>query len=468
MLLGTALALLAGCSAASSSARPAATPPPPPSAAPAPAPAPFASTYKPLPAADTAIVGASILTGTGARIDNGTVLMAAGKILAVGTDIAVQPGVRVIDGRGKWVTPGIIDAHSHLGVFAAPGVQGHADGNENIDPYTAHVWAEHSVWPQDPVFTKARAGGVTSLLILPGSANLFGGRGVSVKNVPAVTVQQMKFPDAPYTLKMACGENPKGRYGSRGRAPATRMGEVAGFRRAWIDAAEYGRKVDAYEKKRARGEAAEAPKRDLGLETLAGVLKGDILVQNHCYRADEMAVMLDVGHEFGYKTRAFHHAVEAYKIADMLAAEDVCVATWATRWGFKMEAYDAIEENAAILSKAGACVAIHSDEQRLVQRLNIESAVALAAGRRAGIDIPQEEAIKWITINPARIMGIADRTGSLEPGKMADVVLWSRNPFSVYAIAEKVFIDGALVLDTSDPATRYRSDFEIGQPVGEE
>ena len=250
--------------------------------------------------------------------------------------------------------------------------------------------------------------------------------------------------------------------------PRTGGLEVHDDAHAWIDAAEYGRKVEAYEKKRARGEAAEAPKRDLGLETLAGVLKGDILVQNHCYRADEMAVMLDVGHEFGYKTRAFHHAVEAYKIADMLAAEDVCVATWATRWGFKMEAYDAIEENAAILSKAGACVAIHSDEQRLVQRLNIESAVALAAGRRAGIDIPQEEAIKWITINPARIMGIADRTGSLEPGKMADVVLWSRNPFSVYAIAEKVFIDGALVLDTSDPATRYRSDFEIGQPVGEE
>ncbi|WP_439569662.1 amidohydrolase [Sphingopyxis sp.] len=467
-LLGTALALLAGCAADASSARPATATPPPAEPAAAPAPAPFASTYQPRPAADTAIVGASVLTGTGTRIDNGTVLMAAGKIVAVGADVAVPAGARVIDGRGKWVTPGIIDAHSHLGVFAAPGVEGHADGNENIDPYTAHVWAEHSLWPQDPVFTKARAGGVTSLLILPGSANLFGGRGVSVKNIPAVTVQQMKFPGAPYTLKMACGENPKGRYGSRGRAPATRMGEVAGFRRAWIDAAEYGRKVDAYEKKRARGEAAEAPKRDLGLETLAGVLKGDILVQNHCYRADEMAVMLDVGHEFGYKTRAFHHAVEAYKIADLLVADDVCVATWATRWGFKMEAYDAIEENAAILSKAGVCVAIHSDEQRLIQRLNVESAVAIAAGRRAGIDISQEEAIKWITINPAKIMGIADRTGSLEPGKMADVVLWSNNPFSVYAIAEKVFIDGALIHDTSDPATRYRSDFEIGQPVGEE
>ncbi|MGN6596140.1 MAG: amidohydrolase [Sphingopyxis terrae] len=464
-LLGSALAVLAGCAAgAATPPRPAA----PPLADDAAPPAPFASTYQPRPAPDTAIVGASILTGTGARIDDGTVLMAAGKIVAVGTDISIPSNARVIDGRGKWVTPGIIDAHSHLGVFPAPGVQGHADGNENIDPYTAHVWAEHSIWPQDPVFTKARAGGVTSLLILPGSANLFGGRGVSVKNVPAVTVQQMKFPGAPYTLKMACGENPKGRYGSRGRAPATRMGEVAGFRRAWIDAAEYARKVEAYEKKRARGEGGEPPKRDLGLETLAGVLKGDILVQNHCYRADEMAVMLDVGHEFGYKTRAFHHAVEAYKIADLLVADDVCVATWATRWGFKMEAYDAIEENAAILSKAGVCVAIHSDEQRLIQRLNVETAVAMAAGRRAGIDIPQEEAIKWITINPARIMGIADRTGSLEAGKMADVVLWSKNPFSVYAIAEKVFIDGALILDASDPATRYRSDFEIGQPVGEE
>lgn len=428
----------------------------------------FASTYRPLPSVDTAIVNASILTGTGKRIDRGTVLMRNGTIAAVGAGISVPEGVRVIDGTGKWVTPGIIDSHSHLGVFAAPGVEGHADGNENIDPYTAHVWAEHSIWPQDPVFTRARAGGVTSLLILPGSANLFGGRGVAIKNVPAVTMQAMKFPGAPYSLKMACGENPKERYGSRGRAPTTRMGEVAGFRRAWIDAAEYARKGGAYERRRASGEAAEPPKRDLGLETLAGVLKGDILVQNHCYRADEMAVMLDIGQEFGYKTRAFHHAVEAYKIADLLAGNDVCVATWATRWGFKMEAFDAIEENAAILTNRGVCVAIHSDEQRLVQRLNVESAVALAAGRRAGIAIPQEEAIKWITLNPAKIMGVADRTGSLEPGKMADAVIWSRNPFSVYAVAEKVFIDGALVLDTSDPSTRYRSDFEVGQVVGEE
>ncbi|OGS48955.1 MAG: amidohydrolase [Erythrobacter sp. RIFCSPHIGHO2_12_FULL_63_10] len=460
--------LASGCAATESAIAPQTIAPPfavEPVAAPLQA-APYHSTYQPGPAADTAIVGASILTATGSLIDHGTILMSQGKIAAVGEDVPLSTGTTIFDGTGKWVTPGIIDSHSHLGVFPAPGVEGHADGNENIDPNTAHVWAEHSIWPQDPVFTKARAGGVTSLLILPGSANLFGGRGVALKNVPAVTMQAMKFPDSPYTLKMACGENPKGRYGSRGRAPATRMGNVAGFRRKWIDAAEYARKWDAYEAKRERGEAAEAPKRDLEMETLAGVLKGEILVQNHCYRADEMAVMIDVGKEFGYRTQAFHHAVEAYKITELLAREGTCVATWATRWGFKMEAFDAIEENAAILASNGVCVAIHSDEQRLIQRLNVETAVALAAGRRAGIDIPQEEAIKWITLNPARIMGVEERTGSLEPGKMADVVLWSRNPFSVYAIAEKVFIDGALVHDTSNPGTFYRSDFELGQAVG--
>lgn len=453
-LLGSLATVLASCATTSPSGETAATPVPQNSAE-----GPFPSTYAPLPTGDIAIVNASILTAAGDLIENGTVVMSNGKIAAVGANLAPPVGATVIDGNGKWVTPGIIDSHSHLGVFPAPGVQGHANGNENIDPYTAHVWAEHSVWPQDPVFDLAREGGVTSLLVLPGSANLFGGRGVSLKNVPAVTVQAMKFPGAPYSLKIACGENPMERYGSRGRAPATRMGNVAGFRRSWIDAADYDRKND-----RAQNGKGEAPKRDLALETLAGVLDGEILVQNHCYRADEMAVMIDVGQEFGYRTRAFHHAVEAYKIADLLAANDICVATWATRWGFKMEAYDAIEENAALLTAAGVCVAIHSDEQRMIQRLNVESAVAIAAGRRAGIDIPQTEAIKWITVNPARIMGIDDRTGTLEPGKMADVVLWSRNPFSVYAIAEKVFIDGTLVHDAADPAAQHRSDFQLGQP----
>lgn len=447
-------AILAGCATPGAGSRGASATPAAPAADEA-----FPSTYQRLPSTVTAIVNTTILTGTGATIENGAIVMAEGVIVAIGDDVQPPAGARIIDGAGRWVTPGLIDAHSHLGVFPAPSVQGHADGNENIDPYTAHVWAEHSVWPQDPVFSLARAGGVTSLLVLPGSANLFGGRGIVLRNVPATTVQAMKFPGAPYSLKMACGENPMGRYGSRGRAPATRMGNVAGFRRAWIDAADYVRRRD-------RGGSSEAPKRDLGLETLAGVLSGDILVQTHCYRADEMAVMIDVADEFGYQVRAFHHAVEAYKIADLLAEHDICVATWATRWGFKMEAYDAIEENAALLNEAGVCVAIHSDDQQLVQRLNVESAVAMAAGRRAGLEVSEAEAIRWITANPARILGIDDRTGTLEPGKMADVVLWSHNPFSIYAIADLVFLEGAVVHDASNPQTLYRSDFELGQPVG--
>lgn len=171
--------------------------------------------------------------------------------------------------------------------------------------------------------------------------------------------------------------------------------------------------------------------------------------------------MIDVAHEFGYRITAFHHAVEAYKIADLLARENICVATWASRWGFKQEAADAIEENAAALTRAGVCVAIHSDEPRLIQRLNLEAAVALAAGRRAGIAISDAEAIAWITANPAKIMGVLDETGTLEAGKRADVVLWNVNPFSVYALPEKVFMDGALVYDRSNPATHHTSDFEI-------
>lgn len=423
---------------------------------------PFPSTYRRRSAPAVAILNANILTGTGAEIRGGGLLMAEGRVVAVGA-VTPPPGATVIDAQGGWLTPGVIDAHSHLGVFPSPGVAGHADGNENIDPVTAQVWAEHSVWPQDPAFDRARAGGVTSLMVLPGSANLFGGRSVVLKNVPAATVQAMKFPGAPYGLKMACGENPKGRYGSRGRAPATRMGNVAGMRRMWIDAADHARKWDAYDRKSARGDGGDPPKRDLNLDTLRGALDEEISAQIHCYRADEMAVMVDVAHEFGFRVRAFHHAVEAYKIRELLAANDICVATWAGRWGFKMEANDGIDATAGLLTRSGVCVAIHSDDASLIQRLNVESAVALSAARQAGLEIPDAEAVKWFTANPARIMGVLDQTGTLEPGKMADVVLWSDNPFSVYAVARKVFIDGALLHDEDDPASPHRSDFELGQ-----
>ncbi|HWW55663.1 MAG TPA: amidohydrolase [Sphingopyxis sp.] len=422
---------------------------------------PFPGTYHPAAAAPLAIVGATLLTGTGAEIVDATLLIANGKVEAVGTALPVPEGYARLDGRGKWVTPGIIDAHSHLGVYPSPATPSHEDGNEAVSPNTAEVWAEHSVWPQDPKFRLARAGGVTSLMILPGSANLFGGRSVTLKNVPSVTTQGMKFPGAPYGLKIACGENPKRVYGGKGRSPATRMGNVAGYRKAWIDAADYVRRRDKWE---ADGKAGDPPKRDLQLETLAGVLRGEILVQNHCYRADEMAVMVDVAREFGFRIRTFHHANEAFKIAPLLAKEDICVATWANSWGAKMESLDGIEENAPMIDAAGGCAIIHSDDGLLIQRLNQEAGIAMTAANHAGLSISRGEAIKWITANPAKAMGIVDRVGTLEPGKMADVVLWSANPFSVYALADRVWVDGVIQWDRADPRYQKPSDFILGQP----
>ena len=294
-------------------------------------PDPYPSTYQAMPRRDAAIVGATVFTAAGERIENGVVIMTDGRVAAVGgADTPVPQGHQVIDARGRFVTPGLIDVHSHLGVYPSPGVMGMSDGNEATNPNTAYVWSEHSIWPQDPGFNAARAGGVTTLTILPGSANLFGGRSVTLRNVPSVTMQGMKFPDAPYGLKMACGENPSRVYGSRNQSPATGMGNVAGYRAGFIEAQNYARRWDNW---RESG-TGEPPTRDLRLETVAGVLSGDILVQNHCYRADEMAVMLDVAEEFGFSIRTFHHATEAYKVADMLAENDVCAAMWTGWWGF--------------------------------------------------------------------------------------------------------------------------------------
>ena len=415
---------------------------------------PFASRYQPLPGTTTLLRGGTVLTGTGERLENADVLLRDGKIVDVGTGLTAD-GADIVDATGRWITPGVIDVHSHLGVYASPSVDSHSDGNEATDPNTAEVWAEHSVWPHDPGFVAALAGGVTSLQILPGSANLFGGRGVTLKNVPGRNVQDMKFPGAPHGLKMACGENPKRVY--EGSGPSTRMGNVAGYRSAWIEAAEYREEMEAAE----RGEG-EAPTRDLRLETLAGVLEGEILIHNHCYRGDEMSVMLDIAEEFGYKVGTFHHAVEAYKIADLLAEADTCAAIWADWWGFKMEAYDGIRENAAILDQAGACTVMHSDDDIGIQQLNQESAKVIGAAARVGVDIPPERAVRWFTGNAAKSLGIDDVTGTLTPGKMADVVLWSGDPFSVYTRADRVYIDGALVYDRSTPESNPVTDFSLG------
>jgi imidazolonepropionase-like amidohydrolase len=459
-LILPALAALVACAANA--------PPAHPAAATAPAAAhpsynhdPYPSTYHPYPGVTTALVGGTVFDGEGTRFEGGVVVLADGKVLAIGgPDTPIPANAVRIDARGKWVTPGIIDIHSHLGDYPSPSVDSLQDGNELTGPVHPDVWAEHSVWPQDPGFSRALAnGGVTTLEILPGSGDLFGGRSVVVKNVPARTVQAMKFPGAPYGLKMACGENPKRVYGSRNQMPGSRMGNIALDRETWARAVEYKRRWDKYER-----DGGEIPTRDIGLDTLRGVLAGEILVQNHCYRADEMAQVIDMAKEFGYHVAAFHHAVEAYKIADLLRENHICAAMWADWYGFKMEAYDGIPENIALVHHAGACAMIHSDDPNGIQRLYQEAAKAQAAGRRIGIDIADEIAWEWLSFNPAKALGISDRAGSLKPGKMGDVVLWNGNPFSVYTRPEKVWIDGALLYDSSDPKRRPVSDFELGQP----
>lgn len=422
-------------------------------------PEPFPSTYEAPDVPATLITHATILDGLGGRLDDGAILLKDGRVAAVGEALEAPDGARVIDAGGRWVTPGIVDIHSHLGMASVPYVPAELqswDVNELSDPNTAHVRAENAIKPQDPAFERVLAGGVTTLLVLPGSTNLFGGRGVVLKNVQATTVQAMKFPDAPATLKMACGENPKYTYGPNGEQPTTRMGIMAGYRQAFEDAR-------AYQRTWRDGEDVR-PERDLKLETLVGVLEGRVRVHVHCYTAEEMADVMDLAEAYGFTITAFHHASEAYKIPNLLKSHGACGVVWADLWGFKMETRDAIRENAAFLEGARACVALHSDLPAIAQRLNLEAAKAAAAGRRAGIDLGRAEVFKWITSTPARLLGLAERIGSLEPGKNADVVVWSTDPFSVRAKADLVFIDGALVHDRS-AGSAPRSDLELGRPA---
>jgi imidazolonepropionase-like amidohydrolase len=417
----------------------------------------YPSTYRRHPSAPVVIRNATVMTATGQEIPHGSVLLKEGRIVAVGATVTAPNDAVVVDGSGKYVTPGLIDTHSHLGVYAAPGTFGEDDGNEATNPVTAEVWAEHSFWPQDPQIPLAIAGGITTIEALPGSANLIGGRSAILKLVPARTVQEMKFPGARYGLKMACGENPKRVYHTRG--PSTRMGNMAGYRDAFSQAEAYRRRWDKWNK----DHQGDPPDRNLRLESLAAVLRGDMYVQNHCYRADEMADMIDLGREFGFKIRAFHHAVEAYKIRDLLAQAGTGASVWADWWGFKEEAMDGIKENAALLEQAGVRLNIHSDSPSGIQRLNQEAAKAMYAGIHAGIPITRDQTLRWITANPAWLLGLDSIVGTLEPGKMADVVVWSGDPFSVYSKAVQVYNEGWLVYDRGERGHQPRTDFELGQ-----
>jgi imidazolonepropionase-like amidohydrolase len=397
--------------------------------------------------------GGVVMTAAGPTLPHGDVLVRGSRIAEVGESIAPPAGARVIDVADRFLTPGIIDPHSHLGVYAVPRALAHADGNEMTGPLQAGLRAVDAFWPGDPAIRRAVAGGVTTVHILPGSANLIGGQGVTLRLGGARGAAEMVFEGAPAGMKMACGENPKRLYGvERKAAPMTRMAEVALLRR---------------ELEKARAHAAKKPdpkaERDLDREALAAVLRGDTLVQNHCYRADEMLLRLEVFREFGVTPRAFHHAVEAYKIREELAQAGVGAVVWADWWGYKLEMLDAVPANAALLEQAGVRVALHSDSPDDGQRLNQEAAKALAAGRRAGIELTREQALRWITANPAWILGIEDRVGTLEPGKDADVVVWSGDPLSVYTKADLVLGRGRLLYDRENASLYPPSDYELGR-----
>ena len=421
----------------------------------------------------TLIVNATLLTAREDTplIEHGWIRLRHGRIAEMGARPApaAAEGETVIDGEGKYVSPGLIDTHSHLGVYARPGVWAHADGNEMTNPITAGVRAEEAFWPQDPGIQRAVQGGVTTIQVLPGSGNLMGGRGVVLKLHPRRGTRAMRFPGAKDALKMACGENPKRVYGKHRKAmPMSRMGNIYLMRDKWVAARRYQNDWAQWRKnpKKKEGDQivpVKPPKRDLVLETLAKVLAGEILVHIHCYRADEMLLQLKLADEFGFTVRSFHHAVEAYKIRDVLARKGVAVSTWADWWGFKIEAHDAIEQNLALLAEAGARGILHTDSAEGIQRMNQEAAKAYYAGLHVGVSVTENQALRWITANPAWALGIEDQVGTLEVGKMADVVLWDRHPFSVYASAEKVFIDGQLRHDAKGPPATPWSDFEVGQ-----
>jgi imidazolonepropionase-like amidohydrolase len=422
------------------------------------------STYTPLPRHDTIIIGATILDGTGQRIENGSILLRDGKVVAIGPALAAPADAEVVEARGRFVTPGLIDPHAHMGNAAPPWTADDIrvwDVNEATDPNTANMRAEDAIRTQDPMFIRALAAGVTTVEVLPGSTNLFGGLGIVLKNIPATTVSAMVFPGATQAFKMASGENPKHQFGDAGRFPMSRMGVAEGQRDAWR------RALDYRQRRQLEGRERRPSPRDAKLDAMVSALEGRVRVHIHVYRAEDMVTLANMAREFGFTISAFAHAVEGYKVPELFVAQDICALAWSDWWGFKMETYDGIRENAAFLDASGACVALHSDVATVGQHLNIEAAKAMTAGRRAGLTIEPERAIKWITSNAAKVLGLEDRIGSLTPGRNADLVLWSGDPFSVYSKPDLVFIDGAVAYDRANPSRQPRSDFELGQPARE-
>jgi len=395
-----------------------------------------------------AITNGKVMTITQGTLERGTVLIEGERIVAVGEEVEIPEDAQVYDATGKVVMSGLIDAHCHVGLWPEGIGQEYSDGNEMTDPITPHLRALDAVHPEDPAFKELVAAGVTTVLTGPGSGNLIGGQWVCLKTAPKPSVEQMVLLE-PAGMKMALGENPKRVYGGQKKAPSTRMGNAAALRAALVDAQNYLEKWRRYEAERAeyqtKAEAGDEdakepqpPERDLKLEALGQVLRREMKARVHAHRADDMLTAIRIAEEF-HLDLTLEHATEGYKIADVLAAKGIPVTAGPILFSReKYELKDMTPENPGLMAKAGVKVAIQTDETSAVKYLTINAALAVREG------MPEEEALKAITINAAEIIGVADRVGSLEVGKDADLVVFSGHPFDYRTVAELVLVDGQI------------------------
>jgi imidazolonepropionase-like amidohydrolase len=389
---------------------------------------------------DLLVRGGTIITITGETIEDGSILIRDGIIRRVDREVPEPADVRIYDATGKYIMPGIVDTHSHMGVYSWPEVEAHSDGNEATDPITPQVRVIDAINVQDPAFERARAGGVTTVQILTGSANLIAGQSAVLKMRPSFQIDDLLFEGAPPGMKMAFGENPKRVYGNRNQMPSTRMGNAYMMRKAFVDARNYMNKWEHYEAKKLK-EDVSVPEKDLQMEALADILRGKYRLHIHCYRAEGIINLIRIAEEFGLRIASFQHCLEGYKVAEEIAENDIGVATFSDWWGFKMEAWDAIPHNAYLMSRKGVRVAVHSDSGDLIQRLYHEAAKTVRYGQS------EEEAFRSITLNPAWMLGLDDRIGSIEEGKEGDLAIFSGHPFSIYSRVDATVIDGVVVYE---------------------
>lgn len=390
-------------------------------------------------AQDVAIRNGTVLTITNGTIEDGTVLVRDGKIAAVGTDVDVPAGVEVIDAGGMYVMPGLIDAHSHMAMEG-----GINEGSESVTPEVVV-----NVQNDDPTIYRALAGGVTSALLLHGSANTIGGQGAVIKMRWGSPVDELYFQGAHRIVKFALGENVtranSDQPDSERRYPKSRMGVEQTLRWWFTKAQEYQAEWQAYEE---NGDDALPPRRDLRLDALVDIMNGDLKVHAHSYRGDEILMLMRVAEDFGFRINTFQHVLEGYKVADELAAHGAMASTFADNWAYKVEAFDAIPYNMAIMSERGVVVSVNSDSGERVRRLYQEAAIGVKYG---GMD--ENEALKMVTLNPAVQLGVEDRVGSIEVGKDADIAIFNGHPFAPASRVEKTFVDGNLLFDRDEAMT---------------